>query len=70
VVSSHVTILENSNHALDLLGAQAGVVARGVLGASNTSWSRIPLPLDMAGAGALGCSRLVSVDGATAPATS
>jgi hypothetical protein len=54
--------LGSSNFSVDLSGAKATTAAGLILGISKTSWGPITLPLSLAGAGAPGCSLLVSFD--------
>ena len=48
--------------SVDLSGANGNTAAGLILGASKTSWGAIKLPLSLSGAGAPGCSLLVSFD--------
>ncbi|MCA8970855.1 MAG: hypothetical protein KDC95_13760 [Planctomycetes bacterium] len=48
--------------SVDLAAAATSVPAVLVLGASNTSWNSITLPLDLTAAGAKGCSLVASAD--------
>jgi hypothetical protein len=52
----------NTTFSVDLAQAATGTVAVLVLGASNTMFGTIPLPLDLTAAGAPGCNLLCSVD--------
>lgn len=52
----------NTKFAVQLKNALPKAPAALILGGSNKAWNKIPLPLDLAGLGAQGCSLLVSVE--------
>lgn len=56
-------------YAVDLSQAKPATGAILITGLSNTAWGSIPLPFDLKGLGASGCSLLVSFDLPTALAT-
>jgi hypothetical protein len=50
----------NSSFSVDLSQAKSSTGAVLLLGDSNTAWKPLPLPFDLSGLGAKGCSLLVS----------
>ncbi|MEZ5990506.1 MAG: hypothetical protein R3F30_15615 [Planctomycetota bacterium] len=52
----------NKAFAVDLFAARTNSAAALFLGASNSAWGPIPLPLDLTSAGAPGCKLLTSID--------
>lgn len=52
----------NKSFSVDLFAARPNSAAALFLGASNSTWGPIPLPLDLTVAGAAGCKLLTSID--------